>query len=285
MVQQEGLLIRGVDEHQLVRVVGVDVTSAAERVRRAHGLWADAAALAAEGCAATALLAVHIKGEERLSLQVQGERPRVAFTGDIDAEGRIRARLTPASVSRTKGRLSGLLMAMKSDGRKELYRGMTEIADTTLEEALASHLTRSSQVDSILRLHVEQASDGRVLWAGGFYVERLPEHEVHGFVTAEQFHARFGGLVERDPAEVVIELRAGLLGTGRFRVLEERDVVWQCRCGQEKVEGMLHGLDLDTLRAMLEEDKGAEVQCHFCNHTYVVTELRLAQILAEVQGN
>lgn len=285
MVEQEGLLIRGVDERQVVRVIGVDVTAAAERARLAHGLWADAAGLAAEGCAATALLAAHIKGEERLSLQVQGERPRLAFTGEVDAEGRLRARLTPASASRTAGRLSGLLLAMKSDARKELYRGMTEISDSSLEDALAAHLTRSSQVDSILRLHVEQGAEGEILWAGGFYVERLPEHEVHGFVTAEQFHARFGGLVERDPAEVVIELRAGLLGAGRFHVLEERAVRWQCRCSQEKVEGMLHGLDLPTLRAMLDEDRGAEVQCHFCNESFQVSERRLAEILAEVQGN
>ncbi|TNE85936.1 MAG: Hsp33 family molecular chaperone HslO [Deltaproteobacteria bacterium] len=285
MVEQQGWLVRGVDERQVVRVIGVDVTDAAERVRVAHGLWADAAALAAEGCAATALLAAHIKGEERLSLQVQGEEPRVAFTGEVDAEGHIRARLTPPNASRTQGKLSGMLLAMKSDAKRELYRGMTEITDASLEEALANHLTRSSQVDCILRLHVEQDSEGGILWAGGFYVERLPEHEVHAFVTPEEFQARFGGLLQRDPAEVVIELRAGLLGESGFAILEEKAIEWQCRCGQEKVEAMLYALGENMLRDMLVEDKGASVQCHFCNEEYTVSERRIAEILADVQGN
>lgn len=282
---QEGWLVRGVDERQVVRVIGVDVTGAAERTRIAHKLFPEAAVIAAEGCAATALLAAQIKGDERLSLQLQGETPRLAFTGEITAEGHLRARLTPSLVERPEGRLTGLLLAMKSDATKELYRGLTEIADASLEDALTTHLSRSSQVDCLLRLHVDQGEDGEILWAGGFYVERLPEHQVQAFVTAEQFHAAFGGLLEREPDQVVIELRAGLLGEARFRVLEEREVRWQCRCGQERVEGMLFALELPLLRTMLREDKGASVQCHFCNDEYAVSELRLAEIIAEVEGH
>lgn len=285
MAEQSGWLIRGVDERQVARVIGVDVTSAAERVRLAHELGDDAAALAAEGCAATVLLSIQVKGEERLTLQVQGERPGVSFMGDVDAEGFLRARLSPSLIHRVDGRLTGMLLAIKADAEAETYRGVTEIADTTLEAAMGKHLSQSSQVDGLLRLHVEQATDGSILWAGGFYVERLPEHPVQESLTPEQFIAEFSPLLERDPAEVVIELRAGLLGAGRFRVLDEREVQWRCRCGQEKVEGMLFALEVDMLRDMLREDKGASVQCNFCNTEYVIDERRLAEIMAEVQGN
>ena len=286
MAEQAGWLVRGVDDRQVVRVIGVDVTESASRVRRLHQLQPAAARFAAEGCAATALLSAHIKGDEQLSLQVQSERPRFAFTGDTDAEGAMRARLSPAGAPDSqRGRLFGMMLAMKSDRTREVYRGVTELRRQTLEQGLAEHLLRSSQVDCMLRLHVEQGSEGAILWAGGFYVERLPPHEVHGHVSPEQFQARFGPLLQRDPAEVVIELRAGLLGEGRFAILDERDIFWRCRCGREKVEGMLYGLDLKMLRAMLVEDRGASIQCHFCNEEYVVPEQRLAEIVADIEGH
>lgn len=286
MSEQAGWLVRGLDSQQVVRVIGVDVTESASRVRRLHKLGPVAARHAAEGCAATGLLSAHIKGDERLSLQVQAERPRFAFTGEIDAEGAMRARLSPAGVpGSASGSLSGMLLGMKSDATREVYRGVTELGEQTLEQGLSDHLLRSSQIDSILRIHVEQGSDGAVLWAGGFYVERLPPHEVHGHVTPDEFRARFRPLLDRDPAEVVIELRAGLLGEGRFAVLDERNIFWRCRCGREKVEGMLYGLDLDMLRAMLVEDRGASIQCHFCNEEYLVAEQRLAEIVADVEGH
>ncbi|MCO4743958.1 MAG: Hsp33 family molecular chaperone HslO [Proteobacteria bacterium] len=285
MAEQAGWLVRGVDERQVVRLIGVDVTAAAERVRVAHGLGRDSAALAGEGCAATALLSVHVKGEERLTLQVQGERPRLSFMGEIDADGHLRARLTPSDAHSGDHKIVGMMLAVKADAQRELYRGVTDIPNVRLEDALTDHFTRSSQVDCLLRLHVEQDDDGAILWAGGFYVERLPEHEVHQFVTGEQFRNEFSPLLARDPSEVVIELRAGLLSDGRFRVLDEREVRWQCRCGQDKVEGMLYALEVPMLRAMLDEDEGASVQCHFCNDEYAISARRLAEILAEVEGH
>ena len=47
----------------------------------------------------------------------------------------------------------------------------------------------------------------------------------------------------------------------------------------------LNGLDLEMLRAMLVEDRGASIQCHFCNEEYVVPEQRLAEIVADIEGH
>ena len=62
--------------------------------------------------------------------------------------------------------------------------------------------------------------------------------------------------------------------------LEQRELTWQCSCGQERVEAVLASLEAADLQLMIEEDDGAEVICHFCNVSYQVTADRLAQFIA-----
>ena len=282
MAPQTGSLLRGVDADQTVRVIGVDVTDAAEELRRAHDLEGAAAVLGAECLAAVTLLSAQIKGEERLTLQLETENPTVHAWTEVDAEGAVRGRVRPPRIPRSAP-LSGVLIAIKADARQELYRGHTVIEDEGLEAALAHHLAQSAQVECALRIGVETREDGSVRWAGGIYVERLPEDPNRPWIDVATFRERVAPLAARDPQELVLELRAGLLGAQRLRILEERPVVWQCRCSLEKVEGMLASLDLTLLRQMRDEDHGAEVTCHFCGQTWSVPEARLEAIVRSLE--
>lgn len=281
MAEPAGTLLRALAGGDTVRLLVVDVPAVAERTRVAHDLGRDAARLAAEGVVATALLAAHIKGEERLMLQMQGTRPRVAFLGEIDADGGLRARLTPADLRLPADeRLDGLLLAVRSDATHEIYRGQTEVAHERLEEALSKHLGASEQVDAILRIQAGVSRDGSVRTAGGLLLERLPEDPELPWLEPEEFEARFGILREAPLDQVLAEIAGGgLLGT-HLRLLERRPIVWRCRCSQEKVEATLASLETDELRAMADEDHGAEVTCHFCAATYRVSEARLRGLIA-----
>ena len=91
-------LIRGILGNGIARMFAIDVTGIAEQARQLHKLQGDATLLAAESIVASVVLAGHIKGEERVSLQLQCNKPTAAFIGDVDASGGIRARFTPSSV-------------------------------------------------------------------------------------------------------------------------------------------------------------------------------------------
>ena len=273
-----GWLVRGITAHGLARVLGVEVTGAAQEVATAHGLDRMAAQVAAEGIVATAMLSAHIKGEERLTLQVQSEEPVAAFTGDIDAEGFLRARLSPADVPvSSEGRLSGALMAIKHDAERELYRGVTAVSGERLPDALQRHMRASAQVSSALKAQVLFADDGTIAFAGGIYVEMLPS---------------LGGMDDvGDPSELldvlpVVDALARLrdgsrLGELGVDVLDQRPLVWRCRCDRERVLGMLRGLGAEELKDMRERDGGAQVTCEFCQTVYRVDGAGLAALEAE----
>lgn len=276
MEDPPGTLLRALAGGGAVRMLACEVSGAAERTRRAHGLGVHAARLAAEGVVATVLLSAYVKGRERLTLQLDGSRPRVAFWGEVDGAGHVRARLTPPDlVPREDDRIEGMLLAMKSDGTREVYRGHTLVEDEPLEAALGRHLALSGQTAVLLRVSVEQDPSGEITLAGGAMLERLPEDPAHPSLDEAGFEARYGVLREVPAALLLAGLPSDRLLDEHLHVLERRPVVWQCRCSQEKVEATLGGLGETALREMIEEDHGAEVTCHFCNTVYQVSEARL----------
>jgi molecular chaperone Hsp33 len=124
------------------RILDADVTEVAAETIRRHGLTGRAAKLATEGIVASVLLSAHIKGEERMLVQVQGEVPRFAFTAEVWSNGAVRARLTPSVVGNAP--IRGTLVAIKHDETKELYRGAARI-DGSFAKALQQYLTQSQQ--------------------------------------------------------------------------------------------------------------------------------------------
>ncbi len=279
-MEATGTLLRALAGGQAVRLLAVELSAVAEHARVAHGLGPDAARVAAEGVVATALLAAHVKGDDRLMLQLHGERPRVAFIGEIDGQGALRARLTPPDLHLpADGCLEGSLIAVKSDAVREVYRGHSAIDHETLEQALGRYLGDSQQVDAILRIFVRLDDAGAVCTAGGLLVERLPEHPEHPSLDHRAFDDAFGILREAPLDPVLAEIATGGLLAETLHPLDRRTIVWRCRCSLERVEATLAGLGPRELQEMADEDHGAEVTCHFCNTTYHVSEARLRALI------
>ncbi len=279
----EGRILRAFGGGRTVRLVVVEARGPAEKARFAHGLGSGAAIHAAEGMIATALMSAHIKGEERLTVQIQTDRPKMAFIAEVDAEGALRARLTPSDMPHAS-QLSGFLHAIKSEGTRETYRGTTSIADENLERALSEHLGNSQQTSAYLRLAARLNEEGAVRFAAGILVERLPEHDEYPWIDEATFEATYGSLMQADMEDLLTAFAFGQFAGQPVELLETRDLTWKCRCSQAKVEVMLGSLGADELRAMRDEGK-AEVICHFCNQAWVVSQERLTELLQLYMDN
>lgn len=280
-------LIRGILGDGLARVFAIDVSGIAEQTRQFHKLRKDAVPLAAEAVVASIIMAGQIKGEERLSFQMQCSRPQCAFIADVDSTGGIRARFTPEAVflSDETG-LDGMILAIKSLPGKELYRGVTAIETENIVSALNRHIGASAQVDNILNIQVQVADDGSITQAVGIMIERLPASAVSELEASAEFVVAFDPVREMTASALIEAVKAREIEGVPFDVLEETEVKWRCSCGPERVEAVLLSLPVEELTAMLEEDGQAEVICHFCNVPYIVTGERIEQmIVAKTPGD
>ncbi len=275
-------LQRGVGHGSAIRFLSIQADAAVATAAERHSLDAEGTAIIGEAMIAALLMSAHIKGEERITLQIQCEQPRLSLICDVDAEGSVRARLSPTHVRGDRTRLSGVMLVIKHSATEELYRGVTEIRDEGIPAALARHLSQSSQVDTALRFSVRTGSDGSVA-AAGLLVERMPPAPGLPSLEPEEFAATYGQLSQADPAALFDEVARGRLLGEDLLPAEVRPVSWRCRCSQPRVEGMLVALGVDELQSMLDEDDGATITCHFCNLQYTVDGARLAELIAALR--
>jgi len=279
--EKAGILYRGLLGGRAVRLLGLEARSLAQEVQNRHELTGAAAQFAGELAVATVMLSAYLKGSERIQLQVQSERPRMAFVADMDADGGIRARLTPSRLRQVRGaQLNGMMMVTKSDGGSQLYRGVTEFQDCSIEEALSQHLNRSDQVDVVLRVHSRLDKDGQIAVAGGVLLERLPEDPKQPWLTHAEFADRYGILKQQPVEEVLTAFAFGMVAGEKVELLEGRSLYWRCSCSTERIEQMLCGLGSDELQQMRDEDGQAEVTCHFCTEAVVISAERLDELIA-----
>lgn len=280
MTHPPSLLTRTLAADGAVRVLAVECSQVAETLRRRHQLDAKVSALVGEGVAATALLSAHIKGPEKVTLQVRIEAPTQAmFLGEIDADGRFRGRATPTVASLAADtRLAGLMLATKHDGTKEVYRGIGAL-DGPFGPSFGQYLGESNQVDAYVRIGVRVRGDGTLGFAGGLLVERLPEAPGQPSLDREAFQQRFSAVLTEDPYDLHVAFALGTVLGDPVVVLDQRPLVYQCACTRERMHNALLGLGPAELHDMLAEDGGAVVTCHFCNERYELGPTALAGLL------
>jgi len=258
----------GLSDAAGVRLLAVDATAAAEEVRVRHGLWREAAQVAAEGLVAALLMSAYAKGEERITFQVQGERPVFAFAADVDADGGVRARFSPGTLP-AAGPLSGLVLVIKHVPGRELYRGTAALDHGDFQAALQAYLVRSQQAVGVVRIASRLGPGGEVAVAAGLLVEKLPDQ------PAEVFADLFGDLGACDLLAVLRDVAAGSLRGFPVEALERREVRFRCSCSQARSEAILVGLGAEEIRSLRLERGEAEMTCQWCGERYVVPGDRL----------
>ncbi len=68
-----------------------------------------------------------------------------------------------------------------------------------------------------------------------------------------------------------------------MEMIEEVETMYSCTCSRERISGVLASIGRDDLDEMIEDDKGAEVKCHFCNTGYFFNTEELKQIRSEIK--
>ena len=64
------------------------------------------------------------------------------------------------------------------------------------------------------------------------------------------------------------------------KILEKDEVAFKCDCSKEKYGNILATLKDSQLKAMINEDHGAELTCNFCGNKYQFSEEELKAILS-----
>ena len=65
-------------------------------------------------------------------------------------------------------------------------------------------------------------------------------------------------------------------------ILDTQDLFFECDCSKEKMTSALMTVGKEEIQAMIDEDHGCEMTCHFCNTKYQFSEEELKELLNQM---
>ena len=271
------------------RVMMCETTAMCQRAADVHGSTPVCTAAMGRLMTATAFLGVMMKGDnESVTVTVKGGGPMgtlvaVANHGDlkvcadnpqVDLPLREDGKLDVGGAVGHSGRMS----VVKDLGLREPYIGQCELVSGEMGMDFANYFTVSEQQPSLVSVGVLVNGDV-VLKAGGLLIQPLPGCEESVLEQLELRSPMFASISREmtyAPKEQLIEdWFRGL----EPELLERTPLAYRCGCSRERMEKALISLGRKELQGLIDEDKGAELGCHFCHSRYAFTTDELKDLL------
>ena len=271
-------LLRGLAARGSVRVVAADTTALVEIARARHDTLPTATAALGRTLTGGLLLShVLLKNpQDRVTLRLRGDGPLGGVIAEAGLDGAVRGYVTNPHVHlplRPDGKLdvggalgAGDIQVIRSHAPYgEPYSSSVPLTSGEIADDITVFLAQSEQVASAVLLGV-YVEGGRVVRSGGVVLQALPGAEEDTLTRLGENVAALGQLTaamgRASLLEIIEELCKGL----EFELLtpDALPLRFECRCSDQKALDALAYFSKEEREAMIREDGGAEVVCHWC---------------------
>lgn len=289
-------LIHGLAADATVRVMAATTTDTVREAVRRHQTSPTASVALGRVLTGTLLLGSSLKDFDRLTVKIESDGSVEGIVAEAVADGKVRGYIkNPLAdlpqradgsfdVSGIVGK--GMFYVIRESGfeiglHREPYVGSVPIETGEIAEDFAYYLMKSEQIPSAVLLGtLLQHEEPYVACAGGVMIQMLPTSNENIAVMIEDTILHAPKLTDaiRDGAgaEDLLKMTLGIID---YEILGEKEVKFECNCSFERAVQLVSSLGKTEVKSMLDEDKGATMNCGFCNEVYTLSEDDLQRIL------
>lgn len=279
-----------------VRAYSVRTTDTVGEAQRRHATWPTASAALGRSMTAGVMMGAMLKGEDKITVKVEGKGPIGAIIVDSNSKGAVRGYVShpqthfdlnehgKLDVRRAVG-TEGMLTIVKDLGLRDFFTGSVPIVSGELGEDFTYYFAASEQVPSSVGLGVLVNPDNSILAAGGFIIQLMPGIEDETISIIEE------KLSSMEPVSKLIsrglspeELLQEILGKENVQILDQMPVSFDCNCSKDRFGTAILALGEAEIQEMIEDDGKAEAQCHFCMETYHYSQDELEAFIDEIKS-
>lgn len=289
-------IVKSLAYEREIRAYATLTTESVQEAQTRHYTWPTASAAMGRTMTATLLMGSMLKGEQKLTVTVDGKGPIGRIIADADAEGNVRAYVDKPQTHfplNEQGKLDvrravgtdGSIQVVKDVGMKDYFSGASPIVSGELGEDFTYYFATSEQTPSSVGLGVLVNPDNSIKAAGGFIIQVMPgakDETVTKLENAINNMQPVSKLIEQGltPEGILKEI----LGEDNVQILETMQAQFECNCSHEKFLNAIKGLGEAEIQDMIKEDHGAEAICHFCGNKYNYSEAELEDLLASMNA-
>lgn len=288
-------LIRVTAGDGAIRGFFAETTDIANFAQKAHNTTPVVTAGLSRLLTATLMMGQGLKGDKDLiTLTIKGDGPVMGLVCTANNKGEVKGYPYNSMVdipTKPNGKLdvsgsigSGYLNIIQDIGLKDPYTGTIPLVSGEIAEDITYYYAKSEQIPTSVALGCLVDVDYTVKQAGGFIVQLLPFASEEVIDKLEENLGKLKSMTQMLDSGMSLEDIAGaVFGDLGFTVNEElTDVAFKCDCSFERVEKALITIGREEIESILEEDKKAELNCHFCNTSYDFDEEKLREILTRI---
>ena len=289
-------LVRALAFNGSVRAFATRTTETVGEAQRRHQTWPTASAALGRSMTAAVMIGAMLKGEDKITVKVEGNGPIGPMIIDSNAKGEVRGYVTnpqthfdlneagKLDVRRAVG-TEGTLTIVKDLGLRDFFTGQVPIVSGEIAEDFTYYFAVSEQVPSSVGLGVLVNPDNTILAAGGFVIQLMPGTDDETITVIEEKLNNMepvSKLIEKGltPEELLFEI----LGEDNVQILNSMPVAFECNCSKERFGSAIISLGESEIREMIEEDGGAEAHCHFCMEKYQYSVEELESFIDELKS-
>lgn len=283
-------MIRAVAANEQIRCFAIRSKNLVEEARKRHNTSPVITAALGRLLSGGAMMGAMMKGEKDiLTLKIDCSGPVKGLTVTADSKGNVKGFAVEPQVSlpaSAAGKLDvgravdlGVLTVIKDMGLKEPYSGSINLLSGEIAEDLTYYFAASEQTPSSVALGVLMNKNNTVRESGGYIIQLMPDASEEIVQTLEE------RLSKVDPVTTLFT-KGYTPETMLEYILEGFDVEFtdkipaqfQCNCSRERVQKALAAIGRKELETLISEEKPVEMNCHFCNTSYLFDKEQLEEI-------
>lgn len=264
--------------------------------------------LLGEALALVAVIAGALKFEGIFTLQIKGDGPIPLLLADFRSPGSLRGyarfhekelALTQNSDCTTNLSIKNLLgvgiaaFTIDSGGKTDRYQGIVSLEGHSLADCANKYFRESEQTDTNILLaadNITNAAGSRSWRAGAIMVQRLPGDRLNSTFSAKQIEnelagdenwrrivALFDSVTNKEILNAKLhsdDLLYQIYHEDGVRVFDPINLIAACACSEKRAENVLRSLPAAELPDLCI-DGNLEMNCEFCNRTYIFPLERL----------
>ncbi len=263
-----------------IRGAVVHGTHMIREMRQAHNLGILETLLLGHAYLGGALMTANLKGAGRLLFKIECSGPIQGLAVEVTGHGEVRGYLknNPIPLEEPPVRFDlspyfgeGFLQVIHyPEAAKQPYEGRVNLQHGSIALNLANYYRTSEQTPSAFNLSIRFDPDGKIIGAGGIFLQVMPEADEKLVAEIEEAVANLPSIGEKFARDTGAEdFVNSHFHSAAPKFLAHRRVEFFCQCRKESLENVLIKLPEKTFGDIRKNGPfPVEIHCNNCNTLY-----------------
>lgn len=273
-----------------IDIIAVETTNISKTAKEYHNLSSVSQEVFSKVMTASVLMSNFMKSDkENLTLEINSSGECGKIISIVNSNLDVRGYIDNTNIELRRGEriedkvgFDGYIKVMKDMGLKEPYIGISNTRTGDIAKDLIYYYSTSEQIPTYIALsHIR--GDNGVARDCGMMIQVMPDVSNNTVKYIKDNMEKIGlfenMIKEGNKLEDII---INIFKEGGLDFKVKRGCEYRCNCTREKMKEGLISLGKKEIEDIIENDRRASLECHFCNRRYEFNENELREILSQI---